>query len=216
MPSWPSIPPADGKIPGIRILRTPAKSSLRVTTFSHRITGAMTHYAGNRTQLCIGPDCPECEQHHEARWYGYLAVFDPRTFARRILEFPRGPYNEFRDYLTKFRDLLGARITAYRQPARTNGPVQIDIEPPDDNILKYPDEVDVFRLLCQMWKLNHIDQLRDYNESNLRKADQVAELPKDPPTLEPNNDRTKDVLAPYTRGMQRDLTLHAPKPNGSD
>ena len=177
MPSWPSTPPPDGKLPSIRILRTPATGSCKFTVFSKTITGALTHYAGTRTQLCTGPNCPECLQHHEPRWYGYLAVYDPKTHARRLFEFPRGPYNEIRDYLKTFRDLRGARFKCFRQPARANGPVQIDITPPDDSIKQYPLEIDVFRLLCQIWKLKHLDQLHDYNNSNLAATDYISDDP---------------------------------------
>lgn len=210
MPSWPSIPPDDGKLPGIRIVRTPAKGSLRFTVFSKTVTGAMTHYAGNRTQLCIGPKCPECQLHHDPRWYGYVATYEPSTYARRIFEFPRGPYNEIRDYLKNYRWLLGARFKVYRQPARANGPVQIDISPPDESIKEYPPEVDVFRLLCQIWKLKHLDQLQDYNDSNLTKADFVAEGPNAPapPHIAPATAPAK--LNPFRRG----LDIHEPPTAG--
>ena len=161
----------------------------------------MTHYAQNRTQLCTAPNCPECQAHHAPRWYGYLACFNPTTGSRRIFEFPRGPYNEIRDYLKKFRDLRGARFKAYRQPARANGPVQLDITGPDDAIREYPAEVDVFRLLCQIWQLQHVDQLEDYNRSNLRSQISPDDHTNPPAPHIDATDEIKAKLDPYTRGL---------------
>lgn len=216
MPSWPSIPPADGKLPAIRIVRTPATASLRFTVFSRSVTGAMTHYAGNRTQLCTGPDCPECQLHHLPRWYGYLATYDPRTHARRLFEFPQGPYNEIRDYLKNFRDLLGARFKVYRQPARVNGPVQLDISPPDETIKQYPPEVDVFRLLCQIWKLRYTDYLEDYNNSNLENADGISPQTNKHPDPPDKPHSPKDIIEQHTRGLNLDHLLPPQTDNGSN
>ena len=216
MNSWPSTPPADGKISGIRIVRTPATARLNVTSYSRAITGAMTHYAGGRTQLCTGPTCPECALHHAPRWYGYLAVYDRRSLARRIFEFPRGPFGEFRDYLSRWKDLLGVQITAYRQPARANGPVQIDLAPPDETVKEYPDEPDVFRILCQIWKLQHLDQLQNYNADNLRDAPGV-DVPSTPPPPVNSKPRTlKDKIEPYTRGLDLSHLRPGTTGNGSN
>ncbi|KKM75492.1 hypothetical protein LCGC14_1389670 [marine sediment metagenome] len=216
MSSWPSTPPPDGKIPGIRIVRTPATARLNVTCYSRTIVGAMTHYAGGRTQLCTAPNCPECDLHHAPRWYGYLAVYGRQSLARRIFEFPQGPFGEFRDYTSRWKDLLGVQITAYRQPARPNGPVQIDLAPPDENVNRYPDEPDVFRILCQIWKLHHVDQLRDYNAANLNDADGVN-VPSTPtPPVDTKPRTIKDRIEPYTRGLDLSHLRPATRGNGSN
>ena len=216
MPSWPSIPPADGKLPSIRIVRTPASGAIRFTSFSAAVTGAMTHYAANRTQLCTAPACDPCDQHQAPRWYGYLATYNPKTGARRIFEFPRGPYNEIRDYLKKFRDLRGAQIKAYRQPARANGPVQLDITGPDESIKQYPDEVDVFRLLCQIWKLHHVDQLQDYNQSNLRSTSAAQDPPNPTPAPHAPTSAFKHKVDQYSRGLNLDHLKPTDPTNGPD
>jgi len=150
------------------VSRTPPRGKFKGTIFSSDIVGAMTHYARSRTQICTRPNCPECKDHHLPRWYGYLAIYNPINMSRTLFEFPAGPIGTFHDYLQKYRNFRGARITAFRKPERANGPVQITLTPPDDQLLKHPEEVDVFRLLCQLWKVSHIDQLEAYNRSNLK------------------------------------------------
>ncbi len=214
MPNWPAAPPSDDSIPQIRIVRANATGKLRFTSFSRTVTGAMTHYAGARTQLCVGPDCPECRLHHQPRWYGYLAVFNPETMARRLFEFPKGPYGAIRDHLTKWRDMLGARISTYRSPQRSNGPVWMDILAPDESIKTYPPEVDVFRLLCQIWKLRFTDQLLDYNDSNLNDAHPNDPKPAgpEPPNQKPHG--PKDKLEDFTRGLDFEPPDPPTKPDG--
>jgi hypothetical protein len=170
---------------------------MHATVFNREIVGAMTHYTGARTQLCTAPDCQACRDHQEPRWYGYMAVYNPKTLARAILEIPKGPILSFNDYLKSYRDLRGARLTLYRRPQRANGGVYVDLAPPDPLLLKYPDEIDLFRHLCQLWRLSHISQLEDYNASNLQNGPALPkQWQKTPADHNPNADETIRLYGP--------------------
>ncbi len=154
MSHWSDKPPANDKVPPLRIIRTPPRQSFTSWILSSKITGAMTHYANSRTIKCIGEPCPICADHRLPRWYGYFAIYNPTSGARALFEIPDGAYLAFGDYLVKYKSLRGAKFTASRKPDRPNGQVVCQLTPPTNAEIPFPEEPDVFRLLCQIWGLD--------------------------------------------------------------
>lgn len=201
MTSWPNSPPDPETITPLRLIRAPARSSLKTTIISPEIQGALTHYNGSRTVRCPLVNCPECAKHHKPRWYGYVAIFNPVTNATAIFEFPSGPYATVREFLEKYKSLRGTTLTAWRKPARENGPVFLTLEPPTDPSLSYPDPPNLMKVLCRMWGLDYKAERRELVEQMTKQATGV-----DPPVDTESGIRQQDKTRQLDRFKKQPRT----------
>ncbi len=198
MRDWSDKPPANDKMPPLRILRTPAHRPFTSWILSTAITGAMTHYANSRTIKCIGEGCPICAQRRLPRWYGYFAIYNPTSGARALFEIPDGAHLAFADYLVKYKSLRGAKFTASRKPDRPNGQVVCSLTPPTNAAIPFPDEPDVFRLLCQIWGLDWQAETAAFRHAKT-KAVQKNEPSKRDPVTTKKHAKTKKPPTPHTK-----------------
>lgn len=187
MSSWSNKPPPDDNVPPLRIIRTPPSRPFRSYILSAEVTGALTHFANNRTIKCPQNECSICDAGRLPRWYGYYAIYNPTSGARALFEIPRGAYITFDDYIVKYKTLRGAQFSASRQPDRPNGQVVVDLNPPDHEPVDFPPDPDVFRTLCQIWGLDWKTEIKKRSDAAREEAEKPApSLPKQPaPHLHP-------------------------------
>ncbi len=197
MRDWSDKPPANDKVPPLRIHRTPPRLSFTSWILSSNITGAMTHYANSRTIKCIGEGCPICADHRLPRWYGYFAIYNPKSAARALFEIPDGAYLAFGDYLVKYKSLRGAKFTASRKPDRPNGQVVCQLTPPTNAEIPFPEEPDVFRLLCQIWGLDWQTELAALRPAQA-KTDPYTQTSKQQPVTTNKPAKKKKPPTPRT------------------
>ena len=199
MSNWSTHPPKDDSVPALRVYRTPPHRPFRSFILSDDVLGAMLHYHNGRSTKCPGPNCPLCKAGMRPRWYGYFAIYNPKSAARALFEIPKGAYIAFDDYLTKYPTLRGTAFEAFRKPDRPNGQVVIHLDPPRPDAQVFPDQPDVFRTLCQMWGLN-------WRQESFARAQAAREQPT--PDLQQNRQTINRIK------LQTDTFEDTAKPNG--
>jgi len=88
------------------------------------------------------------------RWYGYVALWNPKTDAVQIAEITDGAADELDRYFARHNSLRGAVLTLARQGARPNGRIISQVDPPQLSEERLPAEPDVMRCLEKIWGVN--------------------------------------------------------------
>lgn len=176
MPHWSTTPPpaADGL--ALRIVRTPATRAVDAIATAPDFVGCCTHYAGNRTVPCEGPEaCPWCADGHSWRWHGYLSAILTGTLEHILFEFTAAASDTFRNYYLLHGSMRACQFKAHRPSGRTNGRVLIACKRLDQQTLRLPDPPNVKKILCHIWGCQYEPDLSYCNPDRLGK--QIGVLP---------------------------------------
>lgn len=158
MPQWQSTPPDDAAGYTLRIVRTPANKPLSAIVTSTDVVGCCTHYAGNRTVPCEGPEaCELCRDGFSWRWHGYLGCVLTATLEHVLFEFTAHASDTFANYERLHNSMRGCHFLASRPSGRHNGRVVIQAKPHDQSRLRLPDPPDVKAILCHIWNVPNKD-----------------------------------------------------------
>jgi hypothetical protein len=154
MPQWKNTPPAEPEGYALRIVRTPANKPLTGIVTSLEVIGCCTHYAGNRTVPCEGPEaCQLCQEGYSWRWHGYLACVLTSTLEHVLFEFTATASDTFKNYELLHHTMRGCHFQAARPSGRNNGRVVLACKPYDQSRLRLPEPPDVKAALCHIWNV---------------------------------------------------------------
>jgi hypothetical protein len=161
MPTWNPPPPTNNRGVPYRLLRVPAKGTLKGVITSTEPVAANTHYVANRTIPCESPnDCAACQQGHSYRYHCYTGLLLSATFEHVILELTAAASETLRNYHKLNKCTRGVCITAQRPSGRHNGRVILAIGQATNHADQLPDEPDLMAVLCHIWGIKY-DPLHD-------------------------------------------------------
>jgi hypothetical protein len=153
MPNWNTRPDRGDALAPITIVRTkPGPPNAMIVT-SHAVLGVYTHYWKGRTKPCDGPACPACEAMMGARWYGYLAVWHPKSNAIGLLEITPSTTTALDAYEESHGTLRGAKVTTSRANRKINSRLILTIEEGTFSADKIPQPPNVRHQLCKLWEI---------------------------------------------------------------
>jgi len=156
MPLWNPKPPEGGRSVPFRLIRVPAKGSIRGVITSVEPLACSTHYVAHRTIPCEGPDdCKACQQGHTARWHCYVALILSGSMEQVILELTAAGSDPLRNYCLIHGGIRGCLLTATRPSGRANGRVVATCQPAKVDGVTIPPPPDLQRLLCHIWGIKH-------------------------------------------------------------
>jgi len=151
MPEWSNRPPQKSEFAGIRLVRVPAKGSIRGLVTSTHLLGCLTHYYRQRTAPCEGVNCQACRDGHAPRWHGYISYLDANGHNHRVLELTALAAQAVAEFDDRNGTLRGAIFYAERTGGRPNSPVAVTVEPHDTDLRKLPDPLDLEKFLTTIW-----------------------------------------------------------------
>lgn len=156
-PVFTSCPDPDKIGPTIEVIRISGKPKRGLILASHDPMGCYTHWRNNRKLPCLGDDCKCLDTGEDRRWYGYVAIWQPRTHNMAILEYTRAAAPPFVEYFKKHRTLRGARCDAYRRSEKTNSRLIVHLYEGDYPTEEIPTAPNRQRILCKIWGLRFED-----------------------------------------------------------
>lgn len=133
------------------LLRCSAKPFRGAVILSHDITGCYTHYWSRRTIPCRTEDCPACEAGYSARWHGWVFIMSKQTASKAIFEFTAGASAAMDKYFREHRTLRGGQINAWREPAKPNGRLVLDLFESGIDADMLPKAIKLLPILMRMW-----------------------------------------------------------------
>ena len=133
------------------LIRCGTKPFQGAVILSHDIVGCYTHYWCRRTIPCRKDGCPACEKGYSARWHGWVFVQSRKTASKGIFEFTAGASAGLDKYFKEHRTLRGAIINAWREPAKANGRLVIQLEESKMDASVLPKAIKILPILMRMW-----------------------------------------------------------------
>lgn len=153
MENWVDRPHNHDHMQQYKLIRTPEKGSITGIILDLTHTGAYTHFWKGRTIKCQEIECEACLAGREARWYGYISIFGPKTNQIAIYEFTPPGLNALDAYFTQHGQLRGAQITGERIGKRANSRVSIQVRESGFDLSKLPAAAPVKEILLRLWEV---------------------------------------------------------------
>lgn len=153
MPAVTTTVPAIAKTYALPLVRVRAKGAQSAFVLSTRFLGVWTHYWHGHTTPCTSPDCDACQHGHAATWHGYLALWNAKDQAAKILEFTAAAGQDLEDWLLANGSLRGSLLTASRAGNRPNGRVHLQFRPAAPTDPKLPPEPAILPMLAALWHM---------------------------------------------------------------
>ena len=156
MPHWQKEPPSLEHGLPFRLIRVPPKDTLRGVVTCLDIIGCCTHFLGNRTLPCEGPDeCKACADGYAWRWHAYVSLIKSDSLEHVILELTANASDPLRNYARLKQTVRGCYIKANRPSGRPNGRIIVSCKPTDEQRTRLPDPPNVQRILCHIWGVQY-------------------------------------------------------------
>lgn len=177
MDPWSSQPPKDQSNLALRVVRTPASSTLSAIITCPGVIGRATHFVNNRTQPCDGKgECKWCEEGHSWRWHGYVSCVITTSLEHVIFEFTATASDTFTNYYALKGTLIGCHFQSRRPNGRHNGRVVIACKPSDPQKTILPPPVNIRKILCHIWGIPYI-AIAEMNRTRPH-VDRIGRLPE--------------------------------------
>lgn len=154
MAIWDDRPRQHDTLQQYRLIRTPEKGSVSGIVLDLSHTGAYTHYWKGRTIKCFEHDCEACKAGREARWYGYVSIFNPKTNQIALYEWTPPGLNAVDAYYTQHGQLRGGLIMGERIGKRANSRISITMKESGYDLAKLPPPVPVKEILLRLWEVH--------------------------------------------------------------
>ena len=194
MPRWTNAPPETPDGPGLRIVRTPAASTLCAIATSPDVQGCPTHFFQRRTVPCEDSACEACAAGVGWRWHGWFGCILSGTLEHVLFEITAQAYEPLKPYIQQHGTLRGCQFTARRNSTRNNARVLISCKPADLAKIQLPPAPDVIRQLSHIWGIPY-EQLTAAGHTYHRLA-RVTTNRKKP--LTPTNSNAPEPSPPET------------------
>jgi hypothetical protein len=148
------VPPDGAEAPNWRVLRVPDRRHVVGVAISGQVVGHLLHYDGRRSIPCLrhDSDCDLCGS-QQPRWYGYVALYQPKTHGRVLLEITPSAAWAFERYFCEHRSIRGALVECWRQPQRANGKIWATVVDARLDDAALPQPPSVAKMLRRMWAL---------------------------------------------------------------
>jgi hypothetical protein len=147
-------PPKPG--PEMRIRRLKASQKI-VATVLNDLWGCWTHWAGNRSEPCLGDKktCPGHKRGLPARWKGYLHILDHNNREESFLELTPTAATQLFDQLGTESPLRGNRIQVERM-AGDKARMRITVLTAHLSDVQLPPAKDPYKTLCSLWGVSDV------------------------------------------------------------
>lgn len=151
---WSSRPSRGEGEGNYRLVRVQRAGVVRGIILSRNLEGTGVHYWKGKSMPCAGSACEPCREGFKPRWYGYVAIWNPRTDQIAIAEVTDSASDDFDRFIARHNTLRGGRLTLSRQGQRPNGRILAQIEPGDLSDERLPDCPNVQQMLMKIWGVN--------------------------------------------------------------
>ncbi len=168
------VPPKTGYI-AYKILRCPAVRLRPLVIIGDNVRYRGIHWAGGRSKPCEGTTaCKDCEHLNKQReqaeycgacetcahcrkqlptYKGYLAVCNPDTGEKYVLEVTPPTFETFAAYKRLYGTLRGATVTLKRAGIKPNGRMTAEIQPSGIPATQLPETFPVEPVMDEMWAM---------------------------------------------------------------
>ena len=139
------------------LLRVKPKQPIQGIITSRALTGCYVHYYRGRTTPCEEERCEACKDNRNARWYGWVGIWSPRTHQVAIAELTPACLDPLSKYLLTHGQLRGADLTLRRANEKINSRLSATIKESTIALEHLPPELDVISILEHIWETHRGD-----------------------------------------------------------
>ena len=157
------------------LMRCGAKPFQGAVILSHDILGCYTHYWCRRTIPCRKDNCPACDQGYSPRWHGWVFVQSQKTANKAIFEFTAGASANVDKYFREHRTLRGGIINAWREPARINGRLVIQVIKGTRDPDSLPKAIKLLPILMRMWNTRYEPSTNGDGQAAQHKEEEIRQ-----------------------------------------
>lgn len=150
---WKDNPPAESRPAPYELRRVGLDPTTGFATGDTPL-GVMVHFYKGRTRPCVGTQaCEACENGNEARWKGYLTLFDPRSREHWIQEYTAQAHEGIKLGIVAHGSLRGHEICFRRQRRKPNSPMIAEVWIKTIDLRTLPSAPDVKAILRKIWDI---------------------------------------------------------------
>lgn len=152
--TWTDRPPRDETSGNFRLVRVARAGTVRGIILSPHLSGTGLHYWKGKSTPCNGSQCDACREGYVPRWYGYVAIWNPKTDHIGLAEITDGAADDLDRYRARHGTLRGAELLLSRQGNRPNGRILATVAPAAIAPERLPPAPDVIQCLNRIWGVN--------------------------------------------------------------
>lgn len=158
-----------------KVLRCPPVRMRPYVILSNRVKFRGIHWAGGRSKPCEGTQpCPDCEESNRTKaepeycgacntcehcmkqqptYKGYIAVYQPETGEKFVLEVTPPTFETFAAYAKLYGTLRGATVNLKRAGVKANGRMSANLEPSGIPQPTLPEDFSVEQVMDELWNM---------------------------------------------------------------
>lgn len=155
------LDPNEDQLPYLATVTLGAKAKGRAVITCDEAYECFTHFVGGRTLPCLEPECACCTAERPKRYEGFISLIWIVGRRHQLVRMTRNAMMQLKSQTTPSSSLRGRVVLLERKGGRSNGRVEVLVEPETIEVSRLPAKPDLEAHLARIWRVDGLDVTKD-------------------------------------------------------